>query len=188
MTTPKLYMFLLGATVPGRHTEQHDMFFAIGDCPADIEPSIKAFWKGHQSVHVDAWREVTMVDGFEISVVPRETVKEMKGGPQLYFLNLGGYKPGEFEEFHYKMLVVATDPGEAVRTATKTAFYKHYDFPGATSHVDNKYGVDVDELLRIADILPIEMKEKYSLQISPTTNRIEDELHLGYFKMGSLPG
>jgi hypothetical protein len=27
---------------------------------------------------------------------------------QLFFINLGGYKENEFEEYHYKMITVAT--------------------------------------------------------------------------------
>lgn len=183
---PKLFMILLGCTPKGRHTEQHDIFFGIADTLAALKPAMQKFWPG-TALHIDAWREVTNVDGYTIEVVPKAGQKENPN--QLFFLNLGGYKQNEFDEFHYKMLVVAADKGKAVKTATQTAFYKHVSLPGnGTSHIDDRYGVDVDDIFAIKDILPREIKAQYSLSISSTANGLlpEDELHLGYIKWGAL--
>lgn len=183
---PKLFMILLGCTPKGRHTEQHDIFFGIADTLAALKPAMQKFWPGTQ-LHIDAWREVTNVDGYAIEVVPKSEEKE--NTHQLFFLNLGGYKQHEFDEFHYKMLVVAADKGKAVKAATQTAFYKHVSLPGnGTSHIDDRYGVDVDDIFAIADILPFSVKERYSLQISdrPDDTLPPDELHLGYVKWSAL--
>jgi hypothetical protein len=183
---PKLFMILLGCTPKGRHTEQHDIFFGIADTLAALKPAMQKFWPGTQ-LHIDAWREVTCVDGYTIEVVPKSEEKE--NASQLFFLNLGGYKQNEFDEFHYKMLVVSPDKGKAVKAATQTAFYKHVSLPGnATSHIDDRYGVDVDDIFAIKDILPAAVKEQYSLAISDTANALvkEDELHLGYVKWSAL--
>lgn len=183
---PKLFMILLGCTPKGRHTEQHDIFFGIAGSLAELKPAMQKFWPGTQ-LHIDAWREVTNVDGYKIEVVVREGEKE--NSQQLFFLNLGGYKQNEFDEFHYKMLVVAADKGKAVKAATQTAFYKHVSLPGnATSHIDDRYGVDVDDVFTIKDILPKEVKERYCISIS---DKMEeglpgDELHLGYVKWSAL--
>jgi len=155
----------------------------------DLVPAIEAFWPEAQgSLHVDAWREVNQVNGYRISVVPREAAANtsVEGADKLFFLNLGGYKEGEFDEFHYKLLVVAKDQGEAIAQAKQTAFYKHTGFKGAASHVDNKYGVDVDELHPVQDIISKELKEKYSIQIAADDSGVEDELHLGYFMLHKL--
>jgi hypothetical protein len=180
---PKLYMVLLGCTPKGRHTEQHDIFFGIGNSLADLKPSMQQFWRGTQ-LHIDAWREVTNVDGFAIKIAAHNGNKESRQN-NLFFLNLGGYKKNEFEEFHYKMLTLAASKGDAVKVALKTAFYKHTNLPGpGTSHIDNRFGVDVDDIFAIKDILPAEMKEQFSIQISntPVNNLAADELHLGYLK------
>ena len=184
--SPKLFMILLGCTPKGRHTEQHDIFFGIGNSLADLKEQMEKFWAGTQ-LHIDAWREVTNVDGYKIEVVSKTDAKENTN--QLYFLNLGGYKQNEFEEFHYKMLVVAKDKGNAVKAATQTAFYKHTSLAGnGTSHIDDRYGVDVDDIFMIKDILPAAIKEKYSLAINDIadTTLAEDELHLGYVKWRAL--
>ncbi|MFD2247466.1 DUF1543 domain-containing protein [Pontibacter ruber] len=188
MPQPKLFMLMLGCRPEGRNTEQHDMFFSVGNTIKDLVPEIKAFWpEAKGNIHVDAWREVTQVNGYRITVVPKEgeaTAEEATD--KLFFLNLGGYKPGEFDEFHYKMLAVAGDQAGAIKQARETAFYKHTGFKGATSHIDDKFGVDVDELFQVKDILPEAVKQQYSLQVTASNTDVEDEMHLGYFQLHKL--
>lgn len=185
MGKEKLFMLLLGCKPEGRFTEQHDVFFGIGHSLTDLLPQIKAYWPGNHTIHIDAWREVTRVDGFAVVVAGRNEM-DTADTEKLFFLNLGGYKENEFEEFHYKMLVVTKDKGAASQKARQTAFYKHAHFAGADSHIDDKYGVDVDDLYEIADILPAAAKEKFSLQLQPAANSGEDEWHIGYTKLSSL--
>ena len=180
---------MLGGRPPGRNTEQHDMFFGIGETIKDLVPAIKAFWpEAKGNLHVDAWREVNAVDGFMVNVVPRHLNESINGdeADKLFFLNLGGYKPGEFDEFHYKMLVVAPDMSNATMQARRSAFYKHTGFKGAASHIDDKYGVDVDDLQLVKDMLPEDVKQQYSILLTPTSEVTEDEIHLGYFQLHKL--
>ncbi len=178
---------MLGCRPEGRNTEQHDMFFGIGEQVKDLVPAIKAFWpEAKGNIHVDGWREVTQVDGYRITVLPKEEASAESGIDKLFFLNLGGYKPGEFDEFHYKMLAVAQEQAGAVKQAKQTAFYKHTGFKGATSHIDDKFGVDVDELHEVKDILTAEAKQRYRLEIKANESAQEDELHLGYFQLHKL--
>ena len=184
MSGLKLYMVLLGCKPKGRNTEQHDLFFGIGKSLSDIKNDILDFWKeADGKVHIDAWREVRLVDGYAISILKKEDHQQKE---KLFFINLGGYKQSEFEEFHYKMLTVAADKGTAIQRSKQTAFYKHTGFEGAVSHIDDKYGIDVDDIYEIEDILPIHLKEQYSIQINKTETLNEDELHLGYLKIDKL--
>ena len=84
------------------------------------------------------------------------------------------------------MLSVGADKAAAIMQAKKTAFYKHTGFVGAPSHVDDKYGVDVDDLHEIKDILPKPLKLKYSIAINRSILTKEDEMQLGYFKLNKL--
>lgn len=187
METTKLFMLLLGCKPQGRFTEQHDIFFGVGRSLKDLLPDILSFWPGPQKIHIDAWREVTEVDGYSISLSLKEKEAAIeKQDKRLFFLNLGGYKENEFEEYHYKMLAVASDKSEAIKQAKATAFYKHTGFKGADSHIDDKYGVDVDDLYEIEDILPASIKEKYTIVIRPTERIEKDEWRLGYTKLSSL--
>lgn len=66
MADLKLFMVLLGCKPAGRHTEQHDIFFGVATSLKELVPEIKAFWKeGGDKIHIDAWREVTVVDGLQ---------------------------------------------------------------------------------------------------------------------------
>jgi hypothetical protein len=187
MEHKKLFMLLLGCKPKDRYTEQHDIFFGVGVSLKDLLPGILACWKGPHTIHIDAWREVTEVDGYSIRLLSRENnTGTVEKNDQLFFLNLGGYKENEFEECHYKMLVVAKDKSDAIKQAKASAFYKHTGFKGADSHIDDKYGVDVDDLYQIEEILPAAIKEKYIIQIEPAAGAAKDKWHLGYTKLSSL--
>lgn len=181
-TNLKLYMVLLGCTPKGRLTEQHDIFFGIGASVIELKSDMYAFWPDGGQLHIDSWREVTYVDGYRISIRPKAGTEPQ--AKKLFFLNLGGYKPGEFEEYHYKMLAVGEKMGEAIKKSKRTAFYKHYGFKGAESHIDEKYGIDVDDMHKVEDILQQQFREHYHILIEPDENGVEDELHIGYTKLG----
>jgi hypothetical protein len=185
----KLFMLLLGCKPEGRNTEQHDIFFGIGETLKSLVPSIIEAWsEAKGKIHIDAWREVNYVEQFAIEVIDKlqaasnEDAKKRK----LFFINLGGYKKNEFEEYHYKMLVACENKSVAIQAAKQTAFYKHTGFKGATSHIDDKYGVDVDDVFEIEDILSDELKKKYTIVLSHTDNIQEDTLNLGYFILDKL--
>jgi hypothetical protein len=70
---------------------------------------------------------------------------------------LGGYKENEFEEYHYKILTVAQSMGLASKR--RRVLSKHCGFKGAgVSHIDDKYGIDVDDLYKVTDILDSQLK------------------------------
>ena len=179
----KLFMLLIGATPPERNIEQHDVFFGIGESMKDLIPGVMAFWPGNNKLHFDAWREVTAVNGYKIEVVLRDEDKQSSPF-KLFFINLGGYRQNEFEEFHYKMIIAAADKAEAINISKQTAFFRHTGFKGATAHIDDKFGVDVDDIYEITDILPAAAKGKWSILVTPDNSLAEDEMNLGYFKLG----
>lgn len=183
----KLFMVLIGCRPPGRLTEQHDIFFGIGQSLGDLVAEMKASWpEAKGKIHIDAWREITEVDGHAIRV-------QKAGEPQaetshhLFFINLGGYLPGQFEEQHCKVLAVAPNMAEATKKAKQTPFYKHNGFANATAHVDDKYGVDIDDIYMVRDILRPHYKEYYHLHIAPNeAGAAADTLYIGYVKISDL--
>jgi hypothetical protein len=104
----------------------------------------------------------------------------------LFFINLGGYKENEFEEYHYKMLAVGDSLSEVTKKAKDTAFYKHCGFKGATSHIDDKFGIDIDDAFRVREILLPIFTDQFEIQITPTENTSEDPLHIGYLKIDKI--
>ncbi|MCM5661653.1 DUF1543 domain-containing protein [Galbibacter mesophilus] len=181
----KLFMVMLGCKPEGRFTEQHDIFFGIGSSLKELVPAMKSFWpEAKGQIHIDAWREVTSVDGYKITI--QERSENDTSEDQLFFVNLGGYKENEFEEYHYKILAVTKTKAEAIKKSKATTFYKHCGFKGAESHIDDKYGVDVDDIYNIEEMLSNEFKEKYQLSYTQMDTISEDEMHVGYVKIASL--
>ena len=183
---PKLYMLLLGSKAPIRNVEQHDYFFGIANSLKELVPQIKAFWpEAGNSIHVDGWREVNYVNGYQVKVVEKSE-NTIISDRKLFFINLGGYQSGKLEEQHYIVLSVHDNRASAVSDAKKTVFFKTNSIKGANSHVDEKYGIDVDDIYRIEDILDPQQKEKYHILIEQDPDMPEDEVHLGYFKLDKL--
>ena len=186
-TNMKLYMLLLGCRPKGRLTEQHDIFFGIGNSLNELIPQMKQSWpEAKGNIHIDAWREVTVVDNHSIEIVSKNSI--LKNEFQLFFINLGGYKENEFEEYHYKMMSVGASLAEATKKAKKILFYKLYNLKGAgKSHIDDKYGVDVDDIYNVKEILSAEFKNNYALKISKNESKTtEDTLHIGYLSLKKL--
>ncbi len=190
----KLFMLLLGSKAAGRHVEQHDFFFGIAASLKELVPEIKAFWEeAGDSIHIDGWREVTCVEDYTVNVVPLNqaaTLSEMEprtaASEKLFFINLGGYLPGRFEEQHYPVLTVKPDKASAFRTAKSTGFYWENQFEGARSHIDDKYGIDVDDLYQIEEVLSPAQKEKYRIELTLRPELAKDSLNMGYLQLKHL--
>ena len=186
----KLFMVLLGCKPAGRNIEQHDLFFGIAESLAALVPSMKAFWpEAKSALHIDAWREVTAIGEYGIKIKRRAENAQLidhKKFLQLFFINLGGYKKAEFEEFHYKMLIVAESTEQAKATAKAAAFYKHTGFKGATSHIDDKYGVDIDELFGVEDVLDASLREQFTIEIIANSSTHTDTIHIGYLPLSKI--
>lgn len=181
----KLFMVLLGANPKGRLVEQHDYFFGIAASLKALVPAIRAYWpEAGNTIHIDGWREVTCVDGHSVKIIAQSG--EQLSTKKIFFINLGGYQPAKLEEQHYTMLTVQEDRLPALKESMKSLFYKTNSAKGAHSHIDEKYGVDVDEVYRIDDVLSEDYKSRYQLLITPMEDLPADEIHLGYFKLDKL--
>lgn len=187
----KLFMVKIGATPKGRLIEQHDVFFGVAKQLSDIVPMVDQFWyEVAGDWHVDAWREVTKVDDFAIEICPKN--QQTSHPYRLFFINLGGYLPNQFEEFHYKTLVVAESMSQAIAKVKQSTFYQTYGFDNlnpyvsgqATSHVDNRHELIFDEIYDVADLLTYEM----GLNIRPLneSQTADDPLHIGYLSLRQL--
>lgn len=187
---PKLFMLLIGSKAPGRHVEQHDFFFGIAGSLKELVPDIKAFWReAGSSIHIDGWREVNAVDGYSIKVIPKEEASTGNLN-KLFFINLGGYTANKLEEQHYTVLTVQPDRALAIQQSKKSVFFKTNtiaNVKGANAHIDDKYGIDVDDIYRIEEMLIRAQKDKYHIEITAAAGLPEDEIHLGYFKLDKLP-
>lgn len=149
---------------------------------------MKDFWpEAKGKIHIDSWREVAAVDNYSIEIIAEDSALNSTSG-NLFFINLGGYKENEFEEYHYKILTVVANLGLASKKARRSTFYKHCGFKGTgASHIDDKYGIDVDNIYKVTDILDRQFKELYALKITKSAQALqEDVLHIGYLKLSKI--
>ncbi|MFL9833473.1 DUF1543 domain-containing protein [Chryseobacterium terrae] len=184
-TSLKLFYIILGATPKGRNIEQHDVFFGIAENLKDLVPALKDFWpEAKGKIHIDAYQEVKFADGYEISIEPKQLSDNEE---KLFFVNLGGYKADHFKEFHEQHLMVGKTLGEVVKKSKATEFYQTMGFKGAGSHIDEKYGVDIDDIFSVTEILPESMKGKYSIKIKKSEQENQENFtFLGYLMIDKI--
>ena len=186
----KLFMVLLGSKAPARNVEQHDFFFGVANSLASLVPQLRRFWpEAGKSLHIDGWGEVTAVDGYRVEIQDNKAAELVNSEPKLFFINLGGYTAGQLEEQHYTLLSVCGSKAQAIQQAKRAAFFKEKTvkgIKGANAHIDEKYGIDVDDVHQIEDIWRMEEKQNYSIKLVPDATIRPDEIHLGYLRLEKL--
>lgn len=191
---PTLYMVQLGGRPKGRLIEQHDIFFGVAGQLPELITDINNHWSEVKNKwHIDSYRAVTKVDNYAIKLVEANEKVENSSNLKLFFINLGGYQQGSFEEFHYKLLVVATSQADAIKQAKQSEFYKQFTFKdkdspfNAASHIDDKFEVDVDDIYNVNDLI-----SNVQLLIEPIINTEndleteEDKEYVGYLSIKNL--
>ena len=190
-----LYMVQLGARPKGRLIEQHDIFFGVANHVSELVGDINQHWPEVKNKwHIDSYRAITKVDNYTIKLV--ETGKQITKGTdlKLFFINLGGYQQGSFEEFHYKLLIVATSQAQAIKQAKQSEFYKQFTFKDdaspfdAASHIDDKFEVDIDDIYNVNDLLSnVQLLIEPIAEIGESDIEIgEDKEYVGYLSIKNL--
>src|SRR5262245_13581307 len=95
---------LFAVFVGGKHEratiELHDVQFVVARSIEETIPALRqAWWGTPSSLHIDAYADLSLVDGYCITPVPQPH-DAPTSGLGLYFINTGGYRDGEFGEFH----------------------------------------------------------------------------------------
>lgn len=158
---------VLGGTAPGARTEMHDVAFAVGESLEAVHDQLLDAWFGDpRGLHVDAWCLLDCVAGHrvQLSRTPSDN------GLHLYFINIGGYQPGEFGERHAWDFFAAPDK------ATAKARAKASLLQGLVSvHKDDLY--DVDDCLHVARV------GDWHVQLTPDATATDPAITNGYFPL-----
>ncbi|MFP1909783.1 DUF1543 domain-containing protein [Lonsdalea quercina] len=125
---PTLFLFYVGGSAPGANIELHDVQFAAVNEPEEAFPLLKAAWFGDKKqIHVDSYTPITWADGYDITLSETSSTSTQR----LWFVNIGGYLPGEPAELHQFGLFVAPTADEAKQQAKKVllhdTFKQHKD-------------------------------------------------------------
>lgn len=137
-------------------------------------------WSHRDKVHIDAWMKVEYAGGYKINIQEKAAALAQQA-PNLYFVNLGGYKEAEFEEFHKKVFVVATGVPDIMAQLRNHDFMNEYtpEVLGtkAKAHLDDKHKIefDNDNIICISDVIA-----GYSIALQKTDAIGENETMIGY--------
>lgn len=165
--TDRLIACVLGGTAPGARTELHDVAFAIGADLNAVHAQLLNSWFGEPTgLHVDAWAFLDTVDGYRIALdhAPADN------GLHLYFINIGGYRPGEFGEQHAWGFFGARSTSEAKARAKQTLLQGHQQ-----THKDDLYEVD--------DCLQVERVGRWHIHLHPDAQAGDPAVTNGYFPL-----
>lgn len=168
----KLFMFYVGGDCAGSNIELHDIRFAIGatveDCFSDLR---KQWWGDPESLHLDCWGQIQQADGYDVELTHGPVPSDQ---PRLFFLNMGGYDPAQFEELHRNVLLVVPD----ARTARieGLARIKGWTQPHKDNVFEVEKAIDVSEAMKDLG---------YSLLLTKATVTKEFEFSCRYVRIGS---
>lgn len=139
-----VFAVYLGGTCKGARIEVHDLVFVLSESVKTAFPKLKELWFGDKnSVHVDAWSELSQVDGYEVSL-KTPSAKSKKSLNKLYAVNVGCYNKQMFGEEHHFFFLVGQNKNEVKARAKGLVKDRQL------LHVDNL--IDVDDVIELSQI------------------------------------
>lgn len=140
-----------------------------------------ATFSKRDKVHIDAWMKVQQVNGYNV-VLSNKSETHNQNDLKLYFVNLGGYKTGEFEEYHKKLFVVANGVSDVKAQILSHPFMKEYSpsdlGTAGKGHIDDQHKIDfeADDIICINEILG----NNFKVILKKADTVIENETKIGY--------
>ena len=190
-----LFMVQLGGRPKGRLIEQHDIFFGVANQVSELIDDINNHWpEVNNKWHIDSYRAITKVGNHTVKSIESNNQTANDNGLKLFFINLGGYQQGSFEEFHHKLLIVADNQKDAIKQAKQSEFYQQFTYKdkdtpfNAASHIDDKFEVDIDDIYNVNDlVLNIQILIEPMINNShELANADEDKEYVGYLSIKNL--
>ena len=163
----RLIACVLGGTAPRAKTELHDVAFAVGDSLEGVHDQLLDGWFGDpRGLHVDAWCFLDSVAGYRVQLSRTPPAN----GLHLYFINIGGYRPGVFAENHAWGFFGARNKAEAKRRAKQTLLQDHVEI-----HKDDLYAID--------DCLKVARVGAWHVHLTPDAGASDSPVTNGYFPL-----
>ena len=165
--TASLYAVLLGGRAARCHVELHDVVFAVGDGLESLHDQLLDAWFGQpEGLHVDAWARLDQVEGFRVHLERQA----MPGPNRLWFINIGGYRNGEFGERHAYAFMAGTGKAE-IKARAKASLLQGHEL------------VHKDDLLAIDDCLRIDRVGPWHIRLEEDPQAQPAEIVNGYFPL-----
>lgn len=163
----RLIACVLGGTAPRAKTELHDVAFAVGDSLEAVHEQLLDGWFGDpRGLHVDAWCFLDSVAGHRVRLAHAPP----DNGLHLYFVNIGGYRPGEFGERHAWGFFASSNKADAKARAKRTLLQGHESI-----HKDDLH--EIDDCLQVARI------GAWHVHLAPDASASNPDIVNGYFPL-----
>lgn len=163
----RLIACVLGGTAPRARTELHDVAFAVGDSLEAVHDQLLDGWFGDpRGLHVDAWCLLDSVAGYRVRLARTPP----DNGLHLYFINIGGYRPGVFAEHHAWGFFGAPNKAEAKARARQTLLQGHVE-----THKDDLHEID--------DCLQVERIGAWHVHLTLDAEARDPDVTNGYFPL-----
>ena len=163
----RLIACVLGGTASGARTELHDVAFAVGESLEAVHDQLLDDWFGDpRGLHVDAWCFLDTVAGYRLQL----SRTSPDNGLHLYFVNIGGYRAGEFGERHTWGFFGAPDKSVA-KAHAKRRLLQGFE------------SVHKDDLHEIDDCLQVTRIGEWHIHLMPDASASDPQVTNGYFPL-----
>ena len=144
----------------------HDLRFTLAEDHEQAFHQVAHSWFGDPSTaHVDAYMDLSQVDGYELAAA-----SEGEAAKTLFFVNIGGYQEGVFNEEHRYLFLIGENEKEVKLRAVKL-----YKSELRLTHVDNTEEID--------QVIPIHEIDGQELSWKATADNKKPVAHTGYWPL-----
>lgn len=176
----KLFIVMLGGRPLESTIEQHNIYCGVGPTLESLYPAMKKFWSTAPQIHIDAYMVVEQVDTYKVIIHTTDAAAQLSSDrKKLFLMGLGGYRAGDFVEYHKYKLVVAHDMDEAKTLAKQDPFMQEgvNDGPDkAMPHVDSKQLLDTFEDDAALSVNESIEKQGFKLGLEETDSTVNPEV------------
>ena len=148
---------------------------------AILEKNLLATLSRRDKVHIDAWMRVDHVDGYKVTI-QKAAAQKSEDSLKLFFINLGGYREKEFEEYHKKLFMVAPKVSDVFERIMTLDFMKEYSPEelgiAGGAHLDDQYKIDMlaDDIVCVSEAIG----DDYMIGLERVDIHTENEMVVGY--------
>ena len=171
-----LFLVVLGGKARKANVELHDVRWVVGSKIEDTYNILRRDWFGSiEGLHIDSYKKINYVDGYKINlkkfennkITNKQLVKNKKPYKNLWFVNIGGYKPSSMQEKHEFGLVIASSRLQAINIA-KTKWLVGLK----KKHKDDI--ASLEKLISCDDCKIIKTIDNWEIELIHATNFVEE--------------
>ena len=185
-----LYLVVLGGRAKNANIELHDVRWVVGSKIEDTYDTLRKDWFGSpKGLHIDSYKKIKYIDGYKIILKNFENDKNNKNQlanrtkhqKNLWFVNIGGYKPTSMQEIHEFGLVTASTKFEAKNIAKSK-----WLIGCKKKHKDDIASLEM--LLRCDDCELIKKIGKWQIELTLDNNFIEENNYPDWYGYQKIDG